>query len=285
MYVFVCVCVLKKGWGIFQMWNKQAKVPTRCQFPVNSINYIQPQAIPSEEAYQTHSPCHVDPSMRSLVHRHTTTVEIHYLYPKPMSSSWPYIPGPLPGLAKGWACLDFDLSSISISLWSASGWLLSPPTSIAWDGVPRAPKLGCLWPKGKPCIGPGSCIKPVTWLLGCGGRGAPLGNSRCRWAGGKLPCMCICGNTDLCVLGSNPVSVRLGWLKGGRSIFAGNWLLGVSWWMFSGVTNFIRAFMFAGWEPNGWNIGPGWFNCGGWSWEEDDWTWRLWNWASGSLIS
>lgn len=50
------------------------------------FNYIQPLAIPPEEAYQTHLPCQVDPSMISSMHRHTQH-EIHYLYPKLMSNS------------------------------------------------------------------------------------------------------------------------------------------------------------------------------------------------------
>lgn len=65
------------------------------------------------------------------IHNHNPSS--HYLYLKPPDSSpcpcpcpWPPCPPPA---ANGWICFEFALSSISISLCIASGWLLPSLTS------------------------------------------------------------------------------------------------------------------------------------------------------------
>lgn len=58
-------------------------------------------------------------------------IRVTYLYPKPMSSLCPYVPWVCPLPANWWICFGFDLSSISMSLWSASGWWLLPPATSA----------------------------------------------------------------------------------------------------------------------------------------------------------
>jgi hypothetical protein len=55
--------------GRWEVFSNMKKARQRSQIDANfqsiPFNYIQPLAIPSEEAYQTHLPCHVDPSMIS----------------------------------------------------------------------------------------------------------------------------------------------------------------------------------------------------------------------------